>query len=109
LYKQAWAQFVNVSGKRELPRLDYYAGGFNYRIPTAGAVIEGNMVKANVQLPGMTIRYTTDGSEPNAKSKIYSQPIPYKGMIKFRVFDSKGRGGRAVSVGSLQLSVGKKE
>lgn len=110
LYQQAWSQFVNTTGKRELPRLDYYAGGFSYRIPTAGAIIENEMVKANVQLPGFVIRYTTDGSEPNSKSKIYTQPIPYKGMIKLRVFDSRGRGGRTVSVGgSLQLTVDKKQ
>ena len=90
-------------------RLDYYVGGFNYRIPTAVAIIENEMVKANVQVPGLVIRYTTDGSEPNNKSKVYAQPFPYKGMIKLQVFDSKGRGGRTVSIGSLQLTVDKKQ
>lgn len=97
-YKQAWSEFVNVLGKRELPRLSYYAGGFNYRIPTVGAKVENGKVLANVQLPGFTVRYTTDGSEPTAKSKIYSGPVSEKGAIKFKVFDASGRAGRVVTV-----------
>ncbi len=33
LYADAWSSFLNVIGKRELPLLDYYAGGYGYRIP----------------------------------------------------------------------------
>ena len=85
-------------GKRELPRLSYYLDGFNYRIPTAGAVVNNGKVSANVQLPGLTIRYTTDGSEPTANSKAYPGPIAEKGTIKLQVFDPTGRGGRVVTV-----------
>ncbi len=97
-YQKAWSVFANQLGKRELPRLDYLSGGFAYRIPTAGAVVENNQVKANVQLPGLTIRYTTDGSEPTASSAIYSQPISVSKGMKFRVFNGAGRGGRTVEV-----------
>ncbi|MEZ4900269.1 MAG: family 20 glycosylhydrolase [Spirosomataceae bacterium] len=44
-YQKAWSVFANQLGKRELPRLDHLSGGFAYRIPTAGAVVEGNQVK----------------------------------------------------------------
>ncbi|MHC2992133.1 beta-N-acetylhexosaminidase, partial [Pontibacter sp. HJ8] len=98
LYNQAWTEFVNVLSKRELPRLDHYAGGFRYRIPTAGAVVENGRIVANVQLPGMVIRYTTDGSEPTQKSKAYKEPIASKGTVKLRVFNRAGRGGRTVTV-----------
>lgn len=98
LYNQAWTEFVNVLGKRELPRLDHYAGGFRYRIPTAGAVVENGRVVANVQLPGLVIRYTTDGSEPTTKSQVYKEPIAAKGTVKLRVFNTTGRGGRTVTV-----------
>lgn len=97
-YAQAWSQFVNILGKRELPRLSHYKGGYSYRIPTAGAVVREGKVLANVQLPGLTIRYTTDGSEPDATSKVYVGPIADKGTISLRVFDPKGRGGRGVRV-----------
>ncbi|MFD2513290.1 family 20 glycosylhydrolase [Pontibacter locisalis] len=97
-YNQAWSEFVNILGKRELPRLSYYAGGYNYRIPTAGAVIENGKVKANLQLPGFTIRYTTDGSEPTLNSKTYTAPVPTTGEVKLKVFNPEGRSGRVVTV-----------
>ncbi|GAA4313287.1 family 20 glycosylhydrolase [Nibribacter koreensis] len=98
LYTAAWSQFVNTLGKRELPRLNYYHNGFQYRIPTAGALVENGKVLANVQLPGMVIRYTVDGSEPTAQSKVYLGPITEKGTVKLRVFDVTGRGSRVIAV-----------
>jgi hexosaminidase len=97
-YNQAWSEFVNILGKRELPRLNYYAGGFKYRIPTAGAAVENGKIVANVQLPGLAVKYTTDGSEPTANSKAYTGPIAEKGTIKLRVFDPTGRAGRVTTV-----------
>ncbi|SDM17329.1 hexosaminidase [Catalinimonas alkaloidigena] len=99
LYQDAWSEFVNVVGKRELPRLDHYAGGFHYRIPTPGARSIDGRVEANQQLPGLTLRYTTNGRTPTAKSPVYSGPIPAQGLIKLRLFTSTGRGGRTVTLG----------
>jgi len=98
LYNRAWSQFINTVGKRELPRLDAYAGGFQYRIPTAGAKIINGQVAANVQFPGYTIRYTTDGTEPIAQSSIYSEPIKATGTIKLKVFSLAGRAGRTILI-----------
>lgn len=102
LYRESWSRFVNVLGKRELPRLDYYASGFHYRIPTVGTAIINGKTAANIQFPGFIIRYTTDGKEPTINSKLYTSPIPQNGMIRFRAFSSNGRGGRSVEInGSL--------
>ncbi|WP_316841888.1 family 20 glycosylhydrolase [Pedobacter gandavensis] len=98
LYDQAWSEFVNVLGKKELPRLNHYGGGFNYRIPTPGLSVENGRVAANLQLPGFIIRYTTDGSEPEASSKIYVNPIPFQKGLKFRVFNGENRGGRSIQL-----------
>ena len=98
LYNEAWSQFVNVLGKRELPRLDYYNKGYQYRIPTPGILVENGVVKMNTQIPGLTIHYTTDGSEPTLKSKRYTQPVPATGIIKARLFTLTGRGGRTATV-----------
>jgi len=94
LYQIAWVNFLNVLGKRELPRLNYYNGGYNYRVPKPGIVLQDGKYVANIQFPGLTIRYTTDGKDPNSKSKIYNDAVTNAGNgIKFRAFDTKGRGG----------------
>ncbi|WP_026462266.1 family 20 glycosylhydrolase [Adhaeribacter aquaticus] len=98
LYAQAWSEFINRVGKRELARLDTYAGGFQYRVPTAGAKIINNQVAANVQFPGYTIRYTTNGLEPTAQSAVYSKPISATGTIKLKVFSPAGRAGQTVTI-----------
>lgn len=94
LYNKDWSVFVNVLGKKELPRLDYYSGGYIYRIPPVGVIIENGKVSANIQQPGFTIRYTTDGSEPTINSEIYKNPIEAKGKITLCAFSSNGRKGK---------------
>ncbi|WP_316815636.1 family 20 glycosylhydrolase [Pedobacter nyackensis] len=98
LYSQAWSEFANIVGKKEMPRMTYYSGGYNYRIPAPGVSVENGVVKANVNLPGLVIRFTTDGSMPTAKSAVYSKPVQTKGTLQFRVFTATGKGGRAVKV-----------
>ena len=94
LYEIAWVNFVNVLGKRELPRLSYYDGGYNYRVPKPGVALLDGKYAANMQFPGLTIRYTTGGTDPDAKSKIYNDAVTNDGKpLKFRAFDTKGRGG----------------
>ncbi|HZX57566.1 MAG TPA: family 20 glycosylhydrolase, partial [Mucilaginibacter sp.] len=36
LYQISWVNFLNVMGKREMPRLNYFDGGFNFRVPKPG-------------------------------------------------------------------------
>jgi hexosaminidase len=102
LYNQDWSKFLNILGKRELPRLAYYNGGYNFRIPKPGVILEDGKYKSNIQFPGMTIRYTTNGKEPDANSPVYEKPIPANGIIKFRAFDAKGRGGNVAEVQNKQ-------
>jgi hexosaminidase len=93
LYQQAWINFLNVLGKRELPRLDYLNGGYGYRIPKPGVILQDGKYLANEQFPGLTIRYTTNGAEPDAKSPIYKDPVTNSNSeIKFKAFNNKGRG-----------------
>ncbi|MBB2149342.1 family 20 glycosylhydrolase [Pedobacter gandavensis] len=94
LYNRAWSEFVNVVGKKELPRIDAAFETLNYRLPPAGAVVKNGMLHLNIQFPGLTVRYTTDQTEPTKDSPIYTKPIPIKGTVRFRTFDSKGRAGK---------------
>ena len=93
LYQIAWVNFLNVLGKRELPRLSYLDGGYAYRVPKPGVLLQDGKYFANEQFPGLTIRYTTDGSDPLATSPEYKDAVTNAGNgIKFRAFDTKGRG-----------------
>ncbi|HCN84783.1 MAG TPA: beta-N-acetylhexosaminidase [Sphingobacteriaceae bacterium] len=97
-YAKAWDIFTNTLGKRELPRLSYYNSGYAYRIPEPGLKADGGMVRANIQIPGLEIRYTTDGSEPTASSSLYSQPVGTRTVIKAAAFDAGGRKGRTAEL-----------
>ncbi|QXD17251.1 carbohydate-binding domain-containing protein [Rhodocaloribacter litoris] len=95
---EAWSAFAHRLGRRELPRLDHLHGGVAYRLPPPGAVIENGLLHANVAFPGLTIRYTTDGTEPTATSTVYAGPVAVTGPVKLRTFDTRGRGSRTVEV-----------
>ncbi|MBE9465382.1 family 20 glycosylhydrolase [Dyadobacter subterraneus] len=90
-----WNVFANSIAQKEIPRLSYLNGGYNYRLPLPGAIVEGGMLKANVDLPGLAIRYTTDGSEPTAQSALYSSPVKVSGTVKLKSFDKAGKSSRS--------------
>ncbi len=89
-----WNRFANMVGQREMPRLDYLFGGYRYRLPPPGALIKEGKLYANIDFPGLIIRYTTDGSEPDANSTVYSGPVEVSGKILLRSFNTRGRGSR---------------
>jgi hexosaminidase len=89
-----WNEFANRLGQRELSRLSYLYGGVNYRIPPPGAVVENGILKANVAFPGLIIRYTTDGGEPNVHSNLYTGPVPVHATTNLEVFATGARHSR---------------
>lgn len=97
-YLKDWSWFTNLLGKREFTRLNNYAGGFNYRIPTVGVMVKEGKAHANTQFPGLLIKYTLDGTEPTLKSKTYTSPISQSGLMRFKTFNTSGRGGRTIAI-----------
>jgi hexosaminidase len=97
-YNESWSNFTNIVGKQELPRLTYYAGGFNYRIPMPGVSIINGQVWVNTQLPGLEIHYATDGKIPGLASPLYTGPINTKGTIKVGLFNKLGRYGEIATI-----------
>jgi len=93
LHRAAWSGFVNALGQRVLPRLDLERGDVGYRIAPPGMMVEGGKVLVNHALPGLTLRYTTDGSTPTARSKPVTGPIAARGVIQAAAFDRTGRAG----------------
>lgn len=96
--RKGWNLFANALATRELPRLSYINDGYNYRVPPPGAIIEDGILQANVEYPGLIIRYTTDGTEPTGASTIYKESLPVSGQVILKSFDSAGKGSRAVTV-----------
>jgi len=93
-----WNVFANTLAQVELPRLSYLFGGFNYRVPTPGAEIIDGEVHANIEFPGLQIRYSLDGSEPTAHSPLYTNPFEIEGSIKLKAFDLAGKPGRTIEL-----------
>jgi hexosaminidase len=96
--QNAWNEFANRLGQRELPRLDYLFGGTGYRLPPPGAVVENGRLEASAEYPGLVIRYTTDGSDPTATSTEYTHPVTVTGTVKLSTFDTNGRASRVTTV-----------
>lgn len=92
---EEWNIFANTIAHKDLPRLNYLNGGYNYRLPLPGAIIEDGMLKTNIEFPGLTLRYTTDGSEPDKNSELYEEPVKVSGTVKIKSFDSSGKSSRA--------------
>jgi hexosaminidase len=93
-----WNVFANRLAQRDLVRLDGLDGGYGYRVPVPGARIENGRLHANISLPGFSVRYTLDGSEPTIESPPYREPVEAKGTVKLAAFTSTGRRGRVISV-----------
>jgi len=93
-----WLAFLSTVGLRELDRLDRLFGGVLYRISPPGAVIKDGMLFVNEEFPGLTIRYTVDGTEPDLHSPVYQKPIRVQGTVKLKAFNNTGHGSRTVSV-----------
>jgi hexosaminidase len=93
LHRSAWSGFVNELGQRVLPRLDLEHAGVEYRIAPPGLLVDGDRVLVNHVLPGITMRYTVDGSTPTIASALVTGPIRERGVIQVAAFDRNGRSG----------------
>lgn len=98
MIQDGWNIFANSIARKDLPRLKYLNGGYNYRLPIPGAKIEQGVLSANIELPGLDIRYTTDGSEPTLQSPLYKSPVKVSGTVKVKAFDLAGSSGRSGTV-----------
>ncbi|MFB6249898.1 MAG: family 20 glycosylhydrolase [Salinibacter sp.] len=96
----AWSAFAHRLGRRELPRLSRRAPEWTYRLPPPGATVENDTLRANAALPGLPIRYTTDGTTPTSTSPRYRGPVAVApdAPVRLRTFDGRGRGSRTVVV-----------
>jgi hexosaminidase len=100
-----WNEFANRLGQRELPRLDRAPLAWAYRLPPPGVRLEEGRIHANVALPGLTLRYTVDGSEPTAASPRYTEALGVSSdvprdarIVSIASFDTRGRSSRSATI-----------
>jgi hexosaminidase len=96
LMDDQWNIFANTLAQKELPRLNYLNGSYNYRIPLPGAIIENGMLMANIEFPGLELRFTTDGTEPDISSTLYAAPVEVNSPIRMKAFDSSEKASREI-------------
>ncbi len=101
---KGWNEMANRIGKSEFNKLDHMFGGFAYRIPPPGAVVRRQTLLANNAYPGLTIRYTTDGSEPGPSSQKYEGPVEIDPgiTVKLKAFNQIGRVSRTTVLKQLK-------
>ncbi|GHE39560.1 family 20 glycosylhydrolase [Sphingobacterium griseoflavum] len=102
LFAKSLGNFYQVVGKQELPKLDFVAGGFQYRIPSVGVKVMDGLVHANCELPGFVIRYATNGAAPSADSPAYERPLSNQKGLVFAAFNSLGRSGALTVVDQIK-------
>ena len=95
-----WEIFANKLGQKELAKLDYIFGGYTYRVPPPGAKILDDKITINTPFPGLQVRFTLDGKEPDSNSQVYTSSISLKkgSQVKFATFTSSGRKSRTVTL-----------
>ena len=93
-----WDDFQQRMGRRHFARLE--AAGIGYRVPLPVITEKGGTVTIESAYPRMQVRFTLDGSEPDANSTVFSEPIriPKDGTLKTRTFTRSGRMSRTISI-----------
>ena len=97
IMQKDWGTFANKVGQQHLAILDHVWEGVNYRIPLPGIKVIDNKIHANVRFPGLTLRYTSDGSSVNENSTVYNDPFEIEegvSIIRMKAFNTKGRSSR---------------
>jgi hexosaminidase len=101
LHAAAWSRFVSQASLQVLPRLERDLPGWAWRIAPPGLLREGAQVRVNHLLPGLTLRYTTDGSEPTTTSPPVTGPLHHRGRVKAAAFAPNGRRGAVAAAEAL--------
>ncbi|WP_158858524.1 family 20 glycosylhydrolase [Lunatibacter salilacus] len=96
--QEGWNTFANTIAQREYPKLAKWNEGYTYRIAAPGAKIDNGLLYANVEFPGLEIRYTVDGAEPDINSLIYKSPFSVETVVKLKAFDKSGNSSSTVQV-----------
>ena len=95
-----WNLFANTLSQRHFKSMKTLYGGLSFDLGKPGAKISNDSLYVRTKFPGLIVRYTTDGSVPNKKSKKYKNPIKINSndQVLLRVFDGFGRAGNYIKL-----------
>ena len=95
-----WNLFANTLSQRHFKSMKYLYGGLSFDLGKPGAEISNDSLYVRTKFPGLIVRYTTDGSVPNKKSKKYKNPIKVNSndQVLLRIFDGFGRAGNYIKL-----------
>jgi hexosaminidase len=86
-----WNLFANRISKQQFRAMDALKKEINYRVPPPGVVVKEGKIYVNSEYPGLVLRYTTDGKDPDKKSVEFTQTIDFKENIKIAAFSPSGK------------------
>jgi hexosaminidase len=93
--RRNWINFSERVGKLHLQRLDQY--GVKYRISLPGINLKNNNLEANIEFPGLILRYTLDQTTPSSDALLYTKPVKITGTVNMRAFNSINQGSRTIT------------
>lgn len=94
----AWARFSRQLGEQVLPFVDAALSALAYRLPAPGLRIAAGKVEANYAWPGVTLRYTRDGTAPTLRSPRVTGPLDPGGTLTVAAFTTTGRASPASTI-----------
>lgn len=95
-FNAEYLEFANKIGKIELPKLTSTFEKLNYRLPDVGLKKMDGKLYANIEIPGFSIYYTQDGTEPTPESLLFSKAIEINknAVYQFRAISHTGKKGK---------------
>ncbi len=85
VFENELAFYYRRISEREMPywnKMD-----INYHLTAPGVILKDGMIHANTPVSGAQIRYTTDGTDPTADSRLWTEPVYCDGdMVKVKLF-----------------------
>lgn len=81
-FDRAYCDFLSRIVSNEYPY--WSAADIDFHIPQPGLMLKDSILLANSYVPGIEIRYTTDGTDPGRLSPLWSGPVPVDGNREIR-------------------------